>query len=870
MTRLIFVNKSGQNIDNKYVVGSGIGQKNRFSKMALKRRASNSSDGTCCVSHKINNTISGSVIDGYIKDADIKVISLSGKTIENTKSNSLGNYTLKTKIDDITELFKIEITNGIDITTNKPNKLKLEAIFNKSKKRDINKFNVTLISTMVSHVFANNTQISNNINRLEDAKDKIVKSLDITKDEINLDFIEEENNKITKKNANITNTLNIFTKLIPESDISVNKLFKDVTEFIKTKDKIDFSNNITINNLVEKIKTENPLITINDTKRNNISSLVSETNKNLLDVNENYSYEHMFEKMYKLQLGTDDYIIDNKSDVDLSSFENISNTIKQKVETENYAVFKIKKQNNIISNIRFECLTPNSYLNIIDLGSDGKKYSFNNNIKYNPYLKYALGKGTYHIYDIPENHKLAILNKDVTNKITYHGDTLKRTSKEIENIGTYYFYYGKITIKVDDDFDKVSIYCLNDGYMGGENLFVYNNSCQQYTILPIIDDDFIPPTILLNGNENITLKLKENYSEKGAVIMDNGEKIGSASIEGFVDTQTPGVYKLTYRGKDYAGNVATELTRTVTVEAPPPPSDETAPVITLIGQATISIAHGSTYTDQGASTDDGSDIVTTINGPNGETSIDTSISGIYTISYNSTDSNGNVATEVTRTVIVEAAPPPPDETAPVITLIGQATISIAHGSTYTDQGASTDDGSDIVTTINGPNGETSIDTSISGIYTISYNSTDSNGNVASEVTRTVTVEAASPPDEIHLYVNGGQLGSPYYRFYTDEAGTQELSPSNTLNLNKKYIFHRLNSATTTSHPFYISDNGYENLASDKISLSGDGSASSGIVLNQSFTLVFNSNYIISENVLNYYCTAHSIMIGIFNVVDNSE
>ena len=89
-------------------------------------------------------------------------------------------------------------------------------------------------------------------------------------------------------------------------------------------------------------------------------------------------------------------------------------------------------------------------------------------------------------------------------------------------------------------------------------------------------------------------------------------------------------------------------------------------------------------------------------------------------------------------------------------------------------------------------------------------------------------------------------------------------------MNKKYIFHRLNSATTTSHPFYISDNGYKNIASNNISLSGDGSASSGIVLNQSFTLVFNSNYIISENVLNYYCTEHSIMIGIFNVVDNSE
>jgi len=88
-------------------------------------------------------------------------------------------------------------------------------------------------------------------------------------------------------------------------------------------------------------------------------------------------------------------------------------------------------------------------------------------------------------------------------------------------------------------------------------------------------------------------------------------------------------------------------------------------------------------------------------------------------------------------------------------------------------------------------------------------------------------------------------------------------------LNKKYIFHRLNSATTI-HPFYISDKGYGITASNNISLSGDGSASSGINSTESFTLVFNSNYIISENVLNYYCTAHLSMIGIFNVVDNNE
>ena len=47
MTRLIFVNKVGNN-NNSYIVGSNIGRQSRFIKNALKKRASNNSLGECC------------------------------------------------------------------------------------------------------------------------------------------------------------------------------------------------------------------------------------------------------------------------------------------------------------------------------------------------------------------------------------------------------------------------------------------------------------------------------------------------------------------------------------------------------------------------------------------------------------------------------------------------------------------------------------------------------------------------------------------------------------------------------------------------------------------------------------------------------
>ncbi|MBU1203044.1 DUF5011 domain-containing protein [Patescibacteria group bacterium] len=75
------------------------------------------------------------------------------------------------------------------------------------------------------------------------------------------------------------------------------------------------------------------------------------------------------------------------------------------------------------------------------------------------------------------------------------------------------------------------------------------------------------------------------------------------------------------------------------------------PVITLIGDATVYIYVGDSYTDQGATADDDEDgnitedIVTS-------NSVDINTVGSYTVAYNVTDSDGNPADEVTRTVVV--------------------------------------------------------------------------------------------------------------------------------------------------------------------------------------------------------------------------
>ena len=60
--------------------------------------------------------------------------------------------------------------------------------------------------------------------------------------------------------------------------------------------------------------------------------------------------------------------------------------------------------------------------------------------------------------------------------------------------------------------------------------------------------------------------------------------------------------------------------------------------------------------------------------------VDTSVPGVYTVTYNVSDAAGNDAETVTRTVTVV------DTTAPVITIAGESTVTVEAGNTYRCRG----------------------------------------------------------------------------------------------------------------------------------------------------------------------------------------
>ena len=238
-----------------------------------------------------------------------------------------------------------------------------------------------------------------------------------------------------------------------------------------------------------------------------------------------------------------------------------------------------------------------------------------------------------------------------------------------------------------------------------------NATYEEVFVITVNDMDDTVPVLTLLGN---------------ATWMDVVDGNGSADVSGVVDVNLPGLYTLTYSKSDAAGNSATQLTRTVTVV------DSTAPVINLNGSSTVTHEAGTSYTDAGAVWTD------TLDG-NGSAeangTVNVNLPGTYSLSYFRNDAADNVAIQVQRSVVVS------DTTPPVITLNGEANVTVEAGTNFADLGASWTDALDGNGSLQADGG---VDMMVPGTYALSYGRTDNSGNTAQLVSRSVTVFNRAP------------------------------------------------------------------------------------------------------------------------------
>ena len=256
-------------------------------------------------------------------------------------------------------------------------------------------------------------------------------------------------------------------------------------------------------------------------------------------------------------------------------------------------------------------------------------------------------------------------------------------------------------------------------------------------ILSLVKGYFIlAPGVQLQlcGEPSVEVAAHSTYNDAG-VLARKGRMDLSAQVvvQGSVDTTKPGCYTVTYRltegGREYV------QTRTVTVV------DREAPVLTLLGEAALTVSARQLYREEGFVAEDRCDgdltsRVTVQETVEGET---------LTLTYTVSDSAGNEAV-AQRVVTVR------DEVAPVLLLNGYETVYLPVGASYEDAGctASDDLDGDVTGRITRSG---SVDTAAAGTYTMTYRVSDNAGNL-------IVIER-----RVKVYnLTGGNAGRVYLTF----------------------------------------------------------------------------------------------------------
>lgn len=246
-------------------------------------------------------------------------------------------------------------------------------------------------------------------------------------------------------------------------------------------------------------------------------------------------------------------------------------------------------------------------------------------------------------------------------------------------------------------------------------------------------NDMAPPVITLTGSDTVYVEKNANptacWSEVAGTsysAMDptEGNLTSKVVLTSDLDCSIPGIYSIDFNVTDASGNKATTKRRTIYVVL-----DRTPPVLTLNGNATETVEQCGTFADPGA-------VAIDVNDGNISSAIivsgtvNTSVVGTYTLTYNISDAQGNSASRTRTVKVVDTKKPGIFDVGNRI--VNNTTVKVQIQSTFVDNiyGFDECNGQINVTKTPGFNGP--VNTAVRATYPVFYFSVDPNGNEADE------------------------------------------------------------------------------------------------------------------------------------------
>ncbi|QAA30343.1 immunoglobulin-like domain-containing protein [Clostridium manihotivorum] len=378
-----------------------------------------------------------------------------------------------------------------------------------------------------------------------------------------------------------------------------------------------------------------------------------------------------------------------------------------------------------------------------------------------------------------DTHKLGdyVISYDVKDSSNNSADTVKRTVHVVDTTKPVITINGdsEVTLEVhneyvdagaiaSDNYDpeiasRLSVTGTVDKDKLGDYTIYYNvkdisNNTADTVKRTVHVVDTTKPVLSINGKEDITVEVHNNYLDEGVTAKDNYDQdIESKAIKsGEVNTDKLGDYVISYDVKDSSNNVAATVKRNIHVV------DTTKPNISLVGKSDITLEVHSLYVDLGAVASDNYDenlsSAIDVNG-----NLNTDKLGDYTIAYNVKDSSGNKADTILRTIHVV------DTTKPVIKLKGEESQTIEVHKNYEEAGFTANDNydNDLTSKVSVSG---AVNTDKLGDYTLSYDVKDSSNNTAITLKRTVHVVDTTKP--VITLKGDSDINVEVHKGYTDE------------------------------------------------------------------------------------------------------